>query len=43
MKKHYKAYASGWDGAKELRVKLMDSATPEEVEKIVTEYLSTVY
>lgn len=25
MKKHFKAYISGWDGAKELRVKLMET------------------
>jgi nifR3 family TIM-barrel protein len=39
MKKHFKAYASGWDGAKELRVKLMESNGLEDVEKIVKEYL----
>ncbi len=27
MKKHFKAYISGWDGAKELRVRLMDVST----------------
>ncbi len=35
MKKHFKAYVSGWDGAKELRVKLMETNSPEEVEEIV--------
>lgn len=30
MKKHFKAYISGWDGAKELRVRLMETTTPEE-------------
>lgn len=39
MKKHYKAYVNGWDGAKELRVKLMETNTPEEVEKIINDYL----
>ena len=30
MKKHFKAYISGWDGAKELRMKLMATeAVPE--------------
>ncbi len=41
MKKHYKAYVNGWDGAKELRLKLMESKTAEEVEEIVEEYLKT--
>ena len=31
MKKHYKAYVTGWDGAKELRMKLMDARNAEEV------------
>lgn len=39
MKKHYKAYVNGWEGAKELRVKLMDAKNAKEVEKIVKEYL----
>lgn len=39
MKKHFKAYVSGWDGAKELRVKLMEVNNVKEVEKIVKEYL----
>lgn len=26
MKKHFKSYISGWDGARELRIKLMESA-----------------
>lgn len=30
MKKHFKAYISGWDHAKELRIKLMETSTPEE-------------
>lgn len=41
MKKHYKAYVNGWDGAKELRMKLMDAAQASEVENIVGEYLKT--
>lgn len=40
MKKHYKAYVNGWDGAKELRMKLMDTKTAGEVESIVDEYLT---
>ncbi len=35
MKKHYKAYVHGWEGAKELRVKLMEAENADEVEKIV--------
>lgn len=41
MKKHFKAYVSGWDGAKELRVKLMETDGIKDVEKIVKEYLKT--
>lgn len=39
MKKHFKAYVSGWEGAKELRVKLMDTNTVEEFKKVVKEFL----
>jgi nifR3 family TIM-barrel protein len=39
MKKHFKAYVSGWDGAKELRVKLMDAKNASEVEKIILKHL----
>lgn len=42
MKKHYKAYVHGWDGAKELRAKLMETNSGEEVKKIVEEYLGKV-
>ena len=38
MKKHYKAYVNGFDGAKELRMKLMDAENAAEVEKMVTEF-----
>ncbi len=40
MKKHFKAYVSGWDGAKELRVKLMETENASQVDKIVKEYLN---
>lgn len=41
MKKHYKAYVSGFDGAKELRLKLFDEAgSASDVERIVEEYLN---
>ena len=39
MKKHYKAYVNGFDGAKELRVKLMESEKVEDIERIVNEFL----
>lgn len=39
MKKHFKAYVSGWDGAKELRVKLMECENFNDVKKIVKDYL----
>ncbi|MDD5152848.1 MAG: tRNA-dihydrouridine synthase [Candidatus Pacebacteria bacterium] len=40
MKKHYKAYANGFDGAKELRVKLMSAKNANEVEKIARKFLN---
>lgn len=39
MRKHYKAYANGFDGAKELRIELMKTENIEEVEKIVNKFL----
>ncbi len=39
MKKHFKAYVSGWDGAKELRLRLMDAKNANEVEDVVADYL----
>lgn len=39
MKKHYKAYVAGWDGAKELRTKLMAAKNAAEVNSIVMPYL----
>ncbi len=41
MKKHYKAYVNGFDGAKELRVRLMDAKNATEVEEIAREFLKT--
>ncbi|MBX4191410.1 MAG: tRNA-dihydrouridine synthase [Candidatus Doudnabacteria bacterium] len=35
MKKHYKAYVTGFDGAKELRMQLMEAKNSDEVKKIV--------
>jgi nifR3 family TIM-barrel protein len=42
MKKHFKAYCSGFDGAKELRTKLMETENAKEAEKIVKEYLKNM-
>ncbi len=39
MKKHYKAYVHGFDGAKELRVELMETKTAKEVEELVKKFL----
>ena len=39
MKKHYKAYVHGWNGAKELRTKLMNTKDAKEVEDIISKYL----
>ncbi len=39
MKKHYKAYVNGFDGAKELRMKLMEAENASEVERITEEFL----
>lgn len=39
MKKHFKAYVNGFEGAKELRVKLMETNSVKEVEKIVKDFL----
>jgi tRNA-dihydrouridine synthase len=35
MKKHYKAYVSGFDGAAEIRAQLMECKSFEDVERIV--------
>src|SRR3989344_4778342 len=40
MKKHYKAYVSGFDGAAELRTALMAAENSEEVEMIVKQWIS---
>ena len=41
MKKHYKAYANGFDGAKELRIELMKAETATEVGKTVKTFLKS--
>ena len=42
MKKHYKAYVNGWEGAKELRMKLMSAKDANEVGEIVESYLQSI-
>ncbi|MEK7208476.1 MAG: tRNA-dihydrouridine synthase [Patescibacteria group bacterium] len=39
MKKHFKAYVQGFEGAKGLRQKLMETESAAEVEKIVADFL----
>ena len=41
MKKHFKAYVSGFDQAGELRAKLTETNNASEVEKILEEYLNS--
>jgi nifR3 family TIM-barrel protein len=41
MKKHYKAYVNGFDGAKELRMELMECKNAAEVEERINIWLST--
>jgi len=40
MKKFFKIYISGFDGAKELRVKMMETRSVEEVKKVVGEFVN---
>lgn len=37
MKKHFKSYISGWNGAKELRVRLMETESASEGQKILSD------
>jgi len=41
MKKHYKAYVNGFDGAKELRVRLMEAKDAKEVEEVARGFLAS--
>lgn len=41
MKKHYKAYVHGFDGAKELRVRLMEKENSDEIEEEIKVFLNT--
>ena len=40
MKKHYKAYVNGFNGAKELRMELMEAENAAQVEKITLDFLA---
>lgn len=42
MKKHYKAYVNDFEGAKELRMKLMEAENADQVEMLVETYLKVV-
>jgi tRNA-dihydrouridine synthase len=39
MKKHFKAYVTGFEGAKDLRIKLMEIKNRKEAEEIIKEFL----
>jgi len=41
MKKHYKAYVNGFDGAKELRVRLMEKDSSVEIEEEINLFLKS--
>jgi nifR3 family TIM-barrel protein len=40
MKKHYKAYVHGFDGAKELRMQLMECVNAAEIEEKINQFLT---
>lgn len=42
MKKHYKAYANGFEGAKELRMKLMETKNASKVEALARDFLEKI-
>ncbi len=39
MKKHYKAYVTGFSGSKELRMQLMEAKNAKEIEMLITKFL----
>lgn len=41
MKKHYKAYVNNFQGAKELRIKLMESESYEQIEKHTKDFIDS--
>lgn len=42
MKKHYKAYVNGFDGAKELRMELMEAKDAAEIAEKIQAFLKTI-
>jgi tRNA-dihydrouridine synthase len=40
MKKHFRAYVAGFDGAAELRAKLMETSNTKEVSDAISKYLA---
>ncbi len=42
MKKHFKAYVNGWDGAKEFRMQLMETENASQVEEKIFAYLEEI-
>ncbi len=42
MKKHFKAYVNGFDGAKDLRMKLMEAENANQVEQITNDFLEKI-
>jgi nifR3 family TIM-barrel protein len=42
MKKHFKAYVTGFEGAKELRIKLMETENATQVKKIINDFLNKI-
>ncbi len=42
LRKFFKVYASGFPGAQELRIQLMETQNPEETEQLVTSFLRTL-
>lgn len=42
MKKHFKAYVNGFDGAKELRIELMETNNASEVKDIIYKFLGSI-
>jgi len=42
MKKHYKAYVNGFEGAKELRIRLMEAESASAVETITNDFLKHI-
>jgi tRNA-dihydrouridine synthase len=40
MKKHFKAYVEGFEGAKELRMRMMDASSAAEIEALVEDFIA---